>query len=207
MTINLEKWQKISLEKTSAGLTKVVMGLGWDAANGRTVKKSRGFLADMLFGQEETAVGGGDSIDLDASCLMLDENGCVVDIVYFRNLNATGIRHTGDNRTGVGDGDDEQIIVDLNMVRPNVKYLVFTINSYTGQTFDRVDNAFCVLRDARQVEVARYSLTACKGSHNAMIVSKLYRHNGEWKMHAIGEPVTVHGRTAQDLVPLAQRYL
>jgi len=107
--------------------------------------------------------------------------------------------HTGDNRTGDGDGDDEQIIVDLDKIPATVKSLVFTVSSYTGQTFAEVENAYCRLVDnSNKNEVARYTLSS-QGSHTAQIMAKLYRHNGEWKMHAIGENGT--GRTIADLLP------
>ncbi|MDD5276106.1 MAG: TerD family protein [Methylovulum sp.] len=192
MAINLQKGQKISLSKESGGsLSKVVMGLGWDA------KKSGGkSLLGGMFGG-----GGGDSIDLDASCVLFDDTNKAVDTVYFGHLKSKdgSIVHTGDNRTGDGDGDDEQIIVDLDKVPANVKSLVFTVNSFTGQTFDSVENAYCRLVDSgSKTEVARYTLSA-QGSHTAQIMAKLYRHNGEWKMHAIGENGT--GRTIENLLP------
>lgn len=191
MTISLQKGQKISLSKEGGGaLSKVIMGLGWDA------KKASGGLLKGLFG------GGGDqAIDLDASCVMFDEHNKLVETVYFGHLKSKdgSIVHTGDNRTGEGEGDDEQIIVDLDKVPANVKALVFTVNSYTGQTFESVENAYCRMVDsATRNEVARYTLSA-QGSHTAQIMAKVYRHNGEWKMHAIGENGT--GRTIENLLP------
>ncbi len=188
MAVNLQKGQKISLEKEAGGtLSSIVMGLGWDA-----VKKSGGFFG---FG------GGSAEIDLDASCLLFDENKQVLDSVWFRQLRSRdgSITHTGDNRTGDGDGDDEQIIVNLNSVPANIKSLVFTVNSFTGQDFSQVANAFCRIVDKSSgKEIARYDLSV-QGRHSAQIMAKLYRHNGEWKMHAIGENGT--GRTFQDLLP------
>ena len=192
MAINLQKGQKISLSKESGGsLSKVVMGLGWDAKKGGTG------LLKGLFG------GGGDSgsIDLDASCVLFNEKNDVLDTVYFGQLKSRdgSIVHTGDNRTGDGDGDDEQIIVDLDKIPETVKALVFTVSSYTGQTFDTVENAYCrIVDNSNKNEIARYTLTA-QGSHTAQIMAKLYRHNGEWKMHAIGENGT--GRTIANLLP------
>ncbi|MGZ8189762.1 MAG: TerD family protein [Methylococcaceae bacterium] len=192
MAINLQKGQKISLSKEAGGsLSKVVMGLGWDA------KKSggKGLLGGMFGG------GGSDSIDLDASCVMFDDNNKAVDTVYFGHLKSKdgSVVHTGDNRTGEGDGDDEQIQVDLDKVPANVKSLVFTVNSFTGQTFDSVENAYCRIVDSSsKTEVARYTLSA-QGSHTAQIMAKVYRHGGEWKMHAIGENGT--GRTIENLLP------
>jgi tellurium resistance protein TerZ len=109
------------------------------------------------------------------------------------------IVHTGDNRTGDGDGDDEQIIVDLTRVPANVKSLVFTVNSFTGQNFSQIENATCrIVNSSNNQEVARFNLSTL-GSHNAQIMAKIYRHGGEWKMHAIGE--IGNGRTFTELMP------
>ena len=188
MAVNLTKGQKISLDKEAGGaLSRVTMGLGWDVA------KSKGF-----FG-----FGGGksESVDLDASCVLFDEANRPVDVVWFRQLKSKdgSVVHTGDNRTGAGDGDDEQITVDLSRVPASVKSLVFTVNSFTGQNFSTVENAYCRLLNAsNNQEVARFNLSV-QGSHTAQIMAKLYRHNGEWKMHAIGENGV--GRTFDDLMP------
>ena len=190
MAISLAKGQKISLNKESGQtLSKVTMGLGWDAV------KKRGKLGG-LFG------GGGGSIDLDASCVLFGDDGNVIDIVWFRQLKSKdgSIVHTGDNLTGDGDGDDEQIIVDLSKVPENVKSLVFTVNSFTGQSFNAVENAYCrIVNSENQKEIARYSLSS-QGAHTAQIMAKVYRHNGEWKMHAVGE--TANGRTIQQLISI-----
>jgi tellurium resistance protein TerZ len=192
MAINLQKGQKISLSKESGGtLSKVVMGLGWDAKK-VSLGKFKG-----LFG------GGGssESIDLDASCVMFDDQNKVIDTIYFGQLKSRdgSIVHTGDNRSGAGDGDDEQIKVDLDKVPANAKSLVFTVNSFSGQTFDQVENAYCRIVDSsNNAEVARYTLSS-QGSHTAQIMAKVYRHNGEWKMHAIGENGV--GRTIDALLP------
>ncbi len=187
MAINLQKGQKISLAKEAGGtLNKIIMGLGWDAV------ESRGFLG---FG------GSQQEIDLDASCLLFDESKSPVDVVFFRQLRSKdgSIQHTGDNRTGAGDGDDEQINVNLDAVPALVKSLVFTVNSFTGQDFSQVKNAFCRIVDASNgKEIARYNLSV-QGNHSAQIMAKVYRHNGEWKMHAIGE--NGRGRTFEDLIP------
>lgn len=190
MAINLVKGQKISLEKPGGGaLRQVFLGLGWDTA------KAGGLLGG-IFG------GGGDSIDLDASCVLFDENKQPLDTVWFRQLRSKdgSVHHSGDNLTGDGDGDDEVINVDLSRVPANVKTLVFTVNSFTGQTFDKVVNAFCRLVDSStNQEVAKLNLSEVKGSHTAVIMAKIYRHNGDWKMHAIGENAS--GRTFHDLMP------
>jgi len=188
MSVNLVKGQKISLSKEGGeALRRVTMGLGWDA------KKSKGFLG---FG------GGPQSIDLDASCMLFDDSGKQVDAVWFNQLRSRdgSIVHTGDNLTGEGEGDDEQIQVDLAQVPANVKSLVFVVNSFTGQSFEQIENAYCRLVDmATDKEIARYDLSA-QGNHTAQVMAKLYRHNNEWKMHAIGEIGS--GRTFQDLLPI-----
>ena len=187
MSVNLTKGQKISLDKEAgATLSRITMGLGWDAI------KSKGFLG---FGSKSEAV------DLDASCLMFDDGNRLLDTIWFRQLKSKdgSIVHTGDNRTGAGDGDDEQINVDLSQVPSAVKSLVFTVNSFTGQNFSQVENAYCrIVNGANQQEVARFDLSV-QGAHTAQVMAKLYRHNGEWKMHAIGENGS--GRTFDDLMP------
>ncbi len=187
MAVNLQKGQKISLEKEAGGsLTNVVMGLGWDCV------KKKG-----LFG-----MGGGDQdIDLDASCILFNDGGQPVDVVWFRQLKSKdgSIVHTGDNRTGAGDGDDEQIKVNLDKVPAGVRSLVFTVNSFTGQNFSQVENAFCRLVNGKDgKEIARFNLSV-QGNHSAQIMAKVYRHNNEWKMHAIGE--NGRGRTFDELLP------
>lgn len=187
MAINLQKGQKISLDKEAGvTLTKIIMGLGWD------VVKSGGFLG----------IGGkAPNIDLDASCILFDDKGQAVDAAWFRQLQSKdgSVTHTGDNRTGEGDGDDEQIVVELTRVPEHIKSLVFTVNSFTGQNFSQIDNATCrIVNAANNQEVARFNLSAL-GPHNAQIMAKIYRHGGEWKMHAIGE--IGNGRTFQELMP------
>ncbi|HJU99190.1 MAG TPA: TerD family protein [Burkholderiaceae bacterium] len=193
MSVNLQKGQKISLDKEAGtSLRRVVMGLGWDAI------KSKGFFG---FGARSEAV------DLDASCVMFDEANRPLDVIWFRQLRSRdgSIVHTGDNRTGAGDGDDEQINVDLGQVPAGVRSLVFTVNSFTGQNFSQVENAYCRLLDAASgKEVARFNLSV-QGPHTAQIMAKVYRHNGEWKMHAIGENAS--GRTFDDLLPLIAPHL
>jgi len=188
MAVSLAKGQKISLEKEAGGrLTKVVMGLGWDPI------KTKGFLG---FGGKQL------SVDLDASCVMFDEGGNIVDTVWFRQLQSKdgSVQHTGDNRTGAGEGDDEQIIVDLSRIPPQVKTLMFVVNSFTGQNFSQIENASCRIVDqATGKEVAKYNLS-CQGQHNAQVMAKVYRHGGEWKMHAIGENAS--GRTFHELLPI-----
>jgi tellurium resistance protein TerZ len=187
MPISLQKGQRISLSKEGgAGLRGIVMGLGWD------MKKPSGVLGFLRAPQ---------AIDLDASCLMFDGTKNLVDVVYFGKLqsNDRSIQHTGDNRTGAGDGDDEQIIVDLTRVSANVTSLIFVVNSFTGQNFSQIENAVCrVVDQSNNSELARYDLS-CTGNHTAMVMTKVYRHGGEWKLHAIGEIAS--GRTFVELAP------
>lgn len=185
MSVSLIKGQKISLDKESGhSLNKVFMGLGWDA-----VKKG-GFLGRLM--------GGGD-IDLDASCVLFSADKQPLDVVYFGQLKSKdgSIRHSGDNLTGDGEGDDEIIYVTLADVPAEVNYLVFTVNSYRGQNFNEVANAYCRLVDDRNAEIARYTISG-GGDYTAMIMAKLYRHNGEWKMQAVGE--SMRGRTVADMI-------
>ncbi|MBF0582882.1 MAG: TerD family protein [Magnetococcales bacterium] len=194
MSISLQKGQKIRLSKESGeALDKVILGLGWDVS---TPKK--GLLSFFGLSSE---------IDLDASCLLFDKAGQLVDIVWFDQLSGLNgaVQHTGDNVTGAGEGDDEQIVVDLSQLPPAVTTLVFVVNSYNGQSFDRVQNAYCRLLEAgSRQEIARYSLDS-HGEHTAMIMTKLYRHVGEWRMHAIGS--FDHGKTPHDLLPVVKSYL
>ena len=187
MGLSLVKGQKISLEKESGGgLTRVAMGLGWDPV------KPKGILGFFTRPQE---------IDLDATCIMFDAGKNIVDVVWFRQLASKdgSIQHSGDNRTGAGDGDDETINVDLSRVPANVATLVFTINSFTGQTFDQIENAFCRLINlANNQEIAKYTLSG-GGNVTAQIMAKVYRHDNEWKMAAIGEPA--NGQTFHDILP------
>ncbi len=187
MSVSLQKGQKISLDKEAGStLTRITMGLGWDAI------KTKG-----LFGFG----GKTETVDLDASCVLFDESNKPIDFVWFRQLRSRdgSIQHTGDNRTGAGEGDDEQIVVDLATVPASVKALVFTVNSFTGQSFAQVENAYCrIINASDNKEIAKYNLSV-QGAHTAQIMAKLYRHNNEWKMHAIGENGS--GRTFDDLMP------
>ncbi|HVL83434.1 MAG TPA: TerD family protein [Pseudonocardia sp.] len=192
MTINLTKGQKVSLAKRGGGSLSVVrMGLGWDAV------KKRG-----LFGKKSQ------SIDLDASALLFDASGQLVDAVWFRQLRSKdgSVQHTGDNLTGAGEGDDESVLVDLNRLPPAITQIVFTVNSFTGQDFSQIENAFCRLVDeTTDEELARYELSG-SGRHNAQIMAKVSRGaGGEWTMTAIG--AIASGRTFQDLLPATAAHL
>ena len=180
MSISLQKGQKVSLSKDNAGLSKVVIGLGWDE-----VQKKRGLFAPKP-----------QPIDCDASALAL-KNGKLAakeDIVFFGNLrHKTGtIQHMGDNLTGAGDGDDEQIVVDLAHIPAEYDRIVLVVNIYQAvqrqQHFGQIQNAFIRLVDARNnQEMCRYNLTEDYSGMTAMIFGEVYRHNGEWKFNAIGQ--------------------
>lgn len=186
--VSLVKGQTVSLAKGDGGtLTRATMGLGWD------VRKATGLRG--MFG------GGGGDVDLDASCLLFDASGTQLDQVWFQQLNSKdgSITHTGDNRTGAGDGDDEQINVDLSRVPANVTTLLFTVNSFTGDTFDKIANAYCRLVDAGSgKELARFDLGET-GSHTGQVMARLTRTGSGWDMKAIGEKTT--GRTFHDMGP------
>jgi tellurium resistance protein TerZ len=191
MSVTLHKGQRVSLTKRGGGtLTQVRMGLGGDAM------KKRG-----LFGSRSQ------TIDLDASGLLFDAAGQLVDQVWFKQLTSSdgSIRHTGDNLTGDGEGDDESIKVDLTRVPARVTTIVFTVNSFTGQDFSQIENAFCRLVDeTSEAEIARYDLTG-SGRHTAQIMAKLIRDGDGWTMIAIGAPAS--GRTFRDLLPAISRHL
>lgn len=184
--VNLQKGQSVRLEKTGGGsLSRVTMGLGWD------VKKAKGFFG---FG------GGGGDIDLDASCLLFDASKKMIDQVWFRQLTSAdgSIVHSGDNLTGAGDGDDETIHVDLTRLPASVTALVFTVNSFRGDTFDRIENAYCRLVDAtNKSELARFDLSGA-GSHTGQVMAQLVRNGADWSIKALG--VRTNGRTFHDMM-------
>ncbi|MDR0217901.1 MAG: tellurium resistance TerZ family protein [Enterobacteriaceae bacterium] len=186
--VSLSKNQSVSLAKQSSSLAKIHFGLGWDP-----VAQKKGFLS-LLFG------GSNNEIDLDASCIMLDNTGNTIDIVWFGQLKSEcgSIKHSGDNLTGAGDGDDEVISVDLLKLPAHVEYLAFTVNSFRGQTFNDVENAFCRVVDQSGQELARYQLNE-QGSHTGIIISSLRRNGGQWDFTAHGIPC--HGRTIDDMNP------
>ncbi len=192
MTINLNKGQSINLAKADGGsLTRVRMGLGWDA---KVVTKK------TLFGGTKQVQR---DIDLDASAILIG-GGKVLDLVYFGKLRSSdgSIQHTGDNRSGAGDGDDESIIVDLPAVAGSVDHIVFVVNSYSGENFTEIENAVVRAVDsaANDNELVRYELTGT-GPQTAMVMAKLSRSGSGWTFTAIGTPG--QGRVAQELVPLA----
>lgn len=188
MVVNLQKGQRVDLTKGNAGLSKIVVGLGWDPVE---QKSSGGFLSG-LFG------GGGSSkpnIDCDASVLMLqnDKLARQEDVVYFgRKTSACGsVVHSGDNLTGDGDGDDEVITVTLNAVPAQFNKLVFVVNIYDAQSrqqhFGMIRNAYIrVLDPSTNNELIRYNLSEDYQNQTALITGEIYRHNNEWKFGAIG---------------------
>ncbi|MBS7368994.1 MAG: TerD family protein [Oscillospiraceae bacterium] len=182
MSVNLQKGQKVDLTKGNAGLKTLIVGLGWDEAP----KKF------SLFAKQE-------DIDCDASVLLINAQtkklAGAVDVVYFGNLThrSGAVRHCGDNLTGAGDGDDEQIIVELTKVPETYDRLVFTVNIYQAQQrkqhFGMIRNAFIRVVDADTgSELCKYNLSENYDGKTAMIFGEVYRYNGEWKFGAIGEP-------------------
>ena len=201
MTISLQKGQKISLSKESAGLSRLLVGLGWDEAK---PKKSGGFLGALLGGSTP-------AIDCDASAFLL-KNGKLSgknDIIYFGNLAhlSGAVTHLGDNLTGAGEGDDEQLIIELDRVPAEYDHIIFVVNIYQAQQrkqhFGMIQNAFIRIVDGRSnAEICRYNLTDDYSNMLAMVFGEVYRHNGEWKFNAIGQ-----GTTDNSLGDLARRYM
>lgn len=191
MSVSLQKGQKVSLTKENSSLNAVLVGLGWDQ-----VRQKSGGLLGGLFGAKES------DIDCDASALLL-KNGKLAsnqDLVYYSNLkhNSGSVRHMGDNLTGEGDGDDEQILVELSKIPQEYDRIVIVVNIYQAvkrnQHFGMIENAFIRLVDGRNnVEMCRYNLTEDCSGMTAMIFGELYRHNGEWKFSAIGQGTTDPG--------------
>ena len=194
MSVSLTKNQSVSLTKRSAGgLTSITLGVGWDVA------KPKGLLAAIF--------GGSDSIDLDASAIAFDSDGRVLDTVWFRQLASRdgSMRHSGDNLTGEGDGDDESIAVDLTRLPAAIEHVVLTVNSFRGQTFDKVDNAYGrVVDNANGQELVQFPISD-SGPHTGLILASLTRASGEWTFKAIGQ--RTKGRTVQDLTGEAARAL
>ncbi|MEO6502081.1 MAG: TerD family protein [Jatrophihabitantaceae bacterium] len=174
MGVSLAKGGNVSLTKQAPGLSAVLVGLGWD---------------------ERTT--SGQAFDLDASALMLTSAGRILSdshFVFFNNLASPdgSVEHTGDNLTGEGEGDDEQIKVDLSRVPAEVDRIVFPVSIYDadsrGQNFGQVRNAFIrVVNQADGVELARYDLSEDASGETAMIFGELYRRAGDWKFRAVGQ--------------------
>ncbi|MDQ8582828.1 TerD family protein [Klebsiella sp. CN_Kp091] len=185
--VSLTKNQTISLSKASPALSQLTFGLGWDPLQA----KKKGFFGGLFS-------GGAGSIDLDASCILLNKNGNVLDTIWFGQLKSRcgAVVHSGDNLTGEGEGDDEVIRVNLEKLSSNVEYLAFTVNSFRGQTFNEVENAHCRVLDQNNQELARYQLTE-QGSHTGIIIASLSRQNGSWDFTAHGQ--AAQGRTIEDM--------
>lgn len=182
MSISLVKGQKIDLTKNNSGLKKLLVGLGWDPVK----QGKKGF-----FGLGSSAP----DVDVDASVIMLRNDKLVSkeDLVYFGNKNSRcgGVIHTGDNLTGGGDGDDEQILIDLSKIPQDVNKIIFVTNIYEcikrKQSFGMIENAFIRIADDSNKNIAMFNLTEDYNGKTALIVGELYRHNNEWKFNAIGE--------------------
>lgn len=195
MSVKLQKGQKVSLSKDNAGLGKVVVGLGWDE-----VQQARGFFAPKP-----------QAIDCDAFAILL-VNGKLIskdDVVYFGNLThySHSVMHMGDNLTGAGDGDDEQIVIDLDRVPEKYDRIVLAVNIYEAfkrnQHFGMIQNAFIRLVDGRNNnEMCIYNLTENYSGQTAMLFGEIYRYKGEWKFNAVGQ-----GTTDESIGDFAARYL
>ena len=174
MPVSLQKGQKVSLTKGNPGLNNVVVGIGWDV----------------------NAFDTGGDFDLDSAAFLLGDNGKVTaqtDFVFFGNLNhpSGAVQHLGDNKTGVGDGDDEQIKLDLSKIPANVTKIAFTVTIYEAearrQNFGQVSNAFVrIYNEANGEELLRYDLGEDFSIETAVVFGELYKNGDEWKFNAIG---------------------
>ena len=174
MSISLNKGANLSLSKEAPGLTKILVGLGWD-----------------------TRSSDGQDFDLDASAFLLKEGDKVrsdADFIFYNQLKSTdgSVEHTGDNTTGEGDGDDETVKVDLSRVPADVQKISVAVTIHDAdsrrQNFGMVTNAFIrVVNEANNAELARYDLSEDASTNTAMIFGELYRHGAEWKFRAVGQ--------------------
>lgn len=174
MAISLQKGQKVDLTKSNPGLTKALVGLGWDT----------------------NKYDGGNDFDLDTAAFLLGETGKVssdADFVFYNNLKGGdgSVVHQGDNRTGEGDGDDEQILIDLSKVPTEVHKIAFTVTIHEAQqrnqNFGQVSNAYIrIMNGDSNEELIRYDLGEDFSIETAVVVGELYRHGNEWKFNAIG---------------------
>jgi len=199
MSVSLSKGQGVSLKKNEYDLSSVTIGLGWDINEDK-----KGFLGG-IFGKKE------EEYDLDVIAFLCNSAGKVTDlgdrengkpslvngdIIFFNSLRhkSGNIWLTGDNRTGAGDGDDEQIIVRLNSLDAKYEKIVFIVQIYNGeklqQHFGKVQNAFIRAVDARNIEMARFDLSGgpAFASQRSMVFAELVRESTGWKLRAIGEP-------------------
>lgn len=174
MAVSLQKGQKVDLTKGNPNLKKVMVGLGWDT----------------------NKYDGGKDFDLDAAAFLLGENGKVsndMDFIFYNNLKGAqgSVTHMGDNLTGEGEGDDEQVKVELDKVPANIHKIDFTVTIHDaeqrGQNFGMVSNAFIrIVNEETGQELIRYDLGEDFSMETAIVVGELYRHSGEWKFNAIG---------------------
>ncbi|MBQ8904823.1 MAG: TerD family protein [Ruminococcus sp.] len=174
MAISLQKGQKIDLTKTNPGLTKIVVGLGWDT----------------------NKYDGGSDFDLDSAAFLVGEDGKApseADFVFYNNCKhvSGSVEHCGDNRTGAGDGDDETMKIDLSAVPANISKIAFTVTIHEAdvrkQNFGQVSNAYIhIINEANGEELIRYDLGEDFSIETAVVVAELYRNAGEWKFTAIG---------------------
>lgn len=187
MTINLEKGQRISLKKEAPKLEQLMCGLGWDVA-----QKKGGFFSQLT--QQ--------NFDLDSSVLCLnarDKISSAQDVIYFGNLrhSSNGIIHQGDNLTGKGEGDDEQILINLKLIPSNINKLVFIVNIYEAmsrkQDFSQVSNAFVRLVNlTNRQEIARYTLSGMGfNGKTGMIMADITRKEDDWEVTAKGDGISV----------------
>ena len=202
MAISLQKGQRVDLTKGNAGLSKIMVGLGWDPVQA----KSGGGLFGSLFGG-----GSSSQVDCDASVFMLNQNEKLAsnqNIIYFGNLRSSdgSVAHSGDNLTGDGAGDDEQIMIDLQRIPANIHKLVFVVNIYDSvkrkQHFGMIKNAFIrVVNSANGEEMIHYNLTDDYSGQTSLIVGEIYRNGSDWKFAAVG-----NGTQDPGLRELARRY-
>ena len=199
MSVNLQKGQKISLKKgDGSGLKNVMVGLGWDEAQ-PTAKGWRALFAPKP-----------QDIDCDASVILCGQDGRIISnqvrdcLVYYGNLRhpSGAVQHQGDNLTGGGDGDSEQIMVDLTQLPDNVSKLVFVVNIYDAdvrnQHFGMILNAYIRIVDmSNRTEICRFNLTDNYSGKTGMVVGEIYRSEGEWKFNAIGQGVTGASRVSK----------
>jgi len=202
MAINLQKGQRINLEKNNgAKLQSICVGINWGAIE----KKG-------LFGKSKEAV------DLDASCILYDANKVVSEVVYFGNLRSKNksVIHSGDDLTGDIDGDDgldnEVITVDLSKLDASINYVAFVLNSFKGQDFGSIPFASLRIYEgspSRVIEVfAKYDIANGEGfaGHVSMVMGVFYKRNGEWKFNAIGEP-TKDKKLQDTVISVTNKYL
>ena len=180
MSVKLSKGQRINLSKEVEGLSKIMVGLGWDAA------KQSGGILNHLFGSTSY------SIDCDASAITMGNGNKYRACIYYGNLSEDNVYHHGDNLTGDGDGDDEQITVDLAHLSSEIERIVFVVNIYNcterKQDFGLIKNAYIRLVDeSTGKEICKYNLSDDYAGKTAMIFAEVYRNNGEWKFNAIGQ--------------------